>query len=463
MKTTSAVLTEGTPWKVLLKYTLPLLGSAVFQQIYTIADTVIAGKYAGESALAAVGASLSIVSILMAVALGANAGCAVLVARYFGANDKRKTLSAVISSAAGFFSLSVILLLVGLFTSGPILSLLGTPESVMPESVLYLNIYIAGLPSLIMYNLATGIYSALGDSRTPFFFLVGSSLANILLDYIFTATLGWGVAGVAWATFITQTAACLLTVAFLFFRLKKIYIQSKREDEENAVIGRKPAFSWALLGAIFVAALPVILQNSFVSFGNLFIQTIVNSYGETAMAGYTAGAKIVIFCCTCITTLGSGLTNYSSQNLGAGEVKRIRQGFFSGLAISSVIALILFAAAFLLSKPLVGLFLDEESSEATLLYGIAFIRTVSPFFIVVNLKVTADCVVRGCGGNAGFMVSTFADLLLRVAFAFILSPAIGLNGVFWGWCIGWSIGTVIALLFYFNIPVLKQLRRKKTA
>ncbi|PWM72802.1 MAG: MATE family efflux transporter [Bacillota bacterium] len=464
MSKTSTVLTSGTPWKVLLKYNLPLLGSAVFQQIYTIADTVIAGKFAGESALAAVGASLSIVSIFMAVALGANAGCAVMVARYFGANDKKKTLSAVLSSAIGFFALGIVLLIAGIFTSGPLLRLLGTPESVMEESVLYLNVYIAGFPSLIMYNLATGIYSALGDSKTPFFFLVGSSLGNILLDYIFTATLGWGVAGVAWATFVTQTAACLLTIVFLAFRLKKIHAEAKSEAaEQETDRPTNPAFSFALLGAIFLAALPVILQNSFISVGNLFIQRIVNSYGESALAGYTAGSKIIIFCCTCFNTLGTGLTNYSSQNLGAGEIKRIRQGFWCGMAISAIVALALFAAVFTFSETFVRLFLDDASSEATLRYGMNYIRIVSPFFVLVTVKISADCVVRGCGGNFGFMVSTFTDLLLRVAFSFILSPAVGLSSVFWGWDIGWSAGTVIALIFYCNIPALKRLRKNKAA
>lgn len=417
MKQGNANLSVGTPWKILLAYTLPLLGSAVFQQIYTIADTVIAGKFAGENALAAVGASMSIVNILMAVALGANAGCAVLAARYFGAKDTRRTLSCILSSFVGFFTLSVVLMGAGFLTSGPVLSALRTPDSVMKESVLYLNIYIAGLPSLILYNLATGIYSALGDSKTPFFFLVSSSLANILLDYIFTAVCKWGVSGVAWATFITQTAACILTLICLLFRLKKMHAAYKREEETAY---KKPSFSWGLLGAVCVAALPVVLQNGFVSLGNLFIQSIINGYGESAMAGFTE------------------------------------------LVISSAVSMVLFALVFLFSGTLVGLFL-EDGGSAALDYGKLFVKIVSPFFIVVNLKVAADCTVRGCGGNLGFMVSTFADLILRVAFAFILSPVLGMQGVFWSWPIGWGIGTVIALLFYFNIPILKKFRKQSSA
>ena len=453
MKKGNADLSVGTPWKILLAYTLPLLGSAIFQQIYTIADTVIAGKFAGESALAAVGASMSIVNILMAVALGANAGCAVLTARYFGAKDTKNTLSCILSSFIGFFTMSVVLMGIGFLTSEPILRALKTPESVMQESVLYLNIYIAGLPSLILYNLATGVYSALGDSRTPFFFLVSSSLANILLDYIFTAICKWGVSGVAWATFLTQSIACVLTLVFLFLRLKKTHSDYKREAKENTY--EKPAFSFRLLGAICIAALPVVLQNGFVSLGNLFIQSIINGYGESAMAGFTAAFKILIFCTTCFCTLGTGLTNYASQNLGAGEIKRIKTGFYSELVISSVVALLLTAAAILMRGTLVGLFLEENSTVA-MKFGKDFILIAAPFFIVVNLKIAADSTVRGCGGNAGFMISTFADLILRVAFAFILSPSFAMTGVFWSWPIGWVIGTIIALIFYFNIPIFKK-------
>ncbi len=458
MKKGNADLTVGTPWKILLAYTLPLLGSAVFQQIYTIADTVIAGKFAGESALAAVGASMSIVNILMAVALGANAGCAVLTARYFGAKDTKNTLSCILSSFIGFFTMSVLLMGAGFLSSSPILRALRTPESVMKESVLYLNIYIAGLPSLILYNLATGVYSALGDSKTPFFFLVSSSLANILLDYIFTAICGWGVSGVAWATFLTQNVACVLTLIFLFIRLKKTHAAYKRETESESYA--KPVFSFRLLGAICIAALPVVLQNGFVSLGNLFIQSIINGYGESAMAGFTAAFKILIFCTTCFCTLGTGLTNYASQNLGAGEIKRIKTGFLSELVISSVISLILTAVVILFSGTIVGLFLEENSSVA-LTYGKDFVTIAAPFFIAVNLKIAADSTVRGCGGNIGFMISTFADLILRVAFAYILSPSLQMTGVFWSWPIGWVIGTFIALIFYFNIPILKKFKKSR--
>ena len=209
-------LTVGKPWKVLLKYILPLFGSAVFQQLYTLADTIIAGRFAGQTALTAIGASNAIVNILMAVSLGANAGCAVLVSRYFGARQNGRTKTTIYTALISFAILSVLLATAGVATCRLILTALKTPQEALSESIDYLNIYYFGLPFLMLYNLGTGIFSALGDSRTPFIFLVFSSVANIVLDYFMVQDSG--VRGVAWATFIAQGVACVLTLIFVFLR-----------------------------------------------------------------------------------------------------------------------------------------------------------------------------------------------------------------------------------------------------
>lgn len=275
-------LTVGKPFKVLLVYILPLFGSAVFQQLYTLADTIIAGKFAGETALTAIGASNSIVNILMAVALGANAGCAVLVSRLFGAKNNAGVKTAVYTALISFSALSAILLGVGVGTCEPLLAALKTPEAALDESVTYLNIYYFGLPFLILYNLGTGIFSALGDSRTPFIFLVISSVSNIVLDLVMVRP--WGVAGVAWATFIAQGASCILTIVFILLRLKKLSVEEKPR-----------VFVPSVLKTLLILALPVVLQNSFVSVGNLVIQIrineLANAQGLGITDGFTCGRK----------------------------------------------------------------------------------------------------------------------------------------------------------------------------
>ncbi len=442
-------LTVGKPWKVLLKYILPLLGSALFQQLYTLADTVIAGKMSGsETALTAIGASASIVNILMAVALGANAGCAVLCARYFGAKDNAKVKSAVYTALIAFAALSAVLLGAGLASCRPLLAVMGTPAAALEESVTYLNIYYLGVPFLVLYNLGTGIFSALGDSRTPFLFLVASSVANVVLDYFMVQP--WGVAGVAWATFIAQGAACALTLVLVLRRV--VLLRSEEKPR---------AFSWGLLKLVLLLALPVMLQNSFISVGNLFVQVRINALaavqGVGITNGFTAGFRLIVFYTTCMSSCATGLTNYVSQNYGAHKLHRIRNGFRSGLVITSAIALLFTALTEGLAEPLVGIFMEEGASSAFAVEtGALFVRIVAPFYIIVNLKTDADAVVRGCGGNVGFMISTFSDLILRVAFVFVLTIPFGFAGVGWAWAAGWVLGTAVALAFYFTIPVFRK-------
>ncbi len=442
-------LTVGKPWKVLLKYMLPLLGSALFQQLYTLADTVIAGKFSGsETALTAIGASTSIVNILMAIALGANAGCAVLCARYFGAKDHAKVKSSVYTAMIAFSVLSAVLLGAGLASCRPLLSVLGTPAAALEESVTYLNIYYLGVPFLVLYNLGTGIFSALGDSRTPFLFLVASSVANVLLDYFMVQP--WGVAGVAWATFIAQGAACILTLVLVLRRIVRM-----------PAAERAQRFSLPLLKLVLLLALPVMLQNSFISVGNLFVQVRINEIaaeqGVGITNGFTAGFRLIVFYTTCMSSCAAGLTNYVSQNYGAHKLHRIRRGFGAALVINSGIALLFTALSEFLAEPLVGVFMEEGGGSAFAIEtGALFVRIVAPFYLIVNLKTDADSVVRGCGGNLGFMISTFSDLILRVAFVFLLTIPFGFAGVGWAWAAGWVLGTVVALAFYFTIPAFRK-------
>ncbi len=446
-------LTVGKPFKVLLIYILPLFGSAVFQQLYTLADTIIAGKFAGETALTAIGASNSIVNILMAVALGANAGCAVFVSRMFGAKNNAGVKTAVYTGLISFAALAVVLLVVGVISCEPLLAALKTPAAALEESVTYLNIYYYGLPFLILYNFGTGIFSALGDSRTPFIFLVISSVSNIVLDIVMVGP--WGVAGVAWATFIAQGAACILTLVFVFLRLKKLPV-----DEKPHI------FVPRVLKTLLILALPVMLQNSFVSVGNLIIQIRINELanvqGIGITDGFTAGVKLIVFCTTCFCTCANGLTNFVSQCYGAGKYERIKQGFKAALAISTVMTAVFVAICVIFARPLTELFMSAEGDTTLAVEsGAMYVTIVAPFFLIVNVKVVADDAVRGAGGNLGFTISTFTDLILRVALVFLLTGPLGFAGVGWAWAIGWTLGACVALTFYFNIPCLKALRKGK--
>ena len=417
-------LTEGTPEKVLWKFSIPMFISVIFQQLYNIADSVIAGKFAGEDALAAVGASYPITMIFMAIAVGSNIGCSVVISSLFGAKKYKEMKTAVSTTLLTAFLLSAVLTVLGLAGTRALMAMIQTPENIFDAGALYLGIYIGGFVFLFLYNVATGIFSALGDSKTPLYFLMASSIGNILLDYLFVAKYGWGVAGVAWATFIAQGIAGVLALLTMARRLSGLKTE-----------GKAPLFSWQMLRRISLIAVPSIFQQSFISIGNIFIQGLVNSFGSSVIAGYSAAIKLNTFAITSFTTLGNGISNFTAQNMGAGKKERVREGFRAGIRMAMLTVVPFFAAFFLAGETMIRLFMKEGSTVA-LETGILFLRVISPFYFVVATKLMADGVLRGAGFMKQFMAATFVDLILRVILAFCLAGRFGSLGIWMSWPIG---------------------------
>lgn len=429
-------LTVGKPEAVLWRFCLPLFGSIIFQQMYNIADSLVAGKCIGEEALAAVGNSYEITLVFIAFAFGCNIGCSVVVSRLYGAKKYADMKTAVYTTWIASALLCLCLMAIGVFGCNGMLKLIQTPEEIFADSELYLRIYVWGLPFLIFYNIATGIFSALGDSRTPFIFLAFSSTANILMDIWFVKGFEMGVAGVAWATFICQGVSSVLAVVYILRRLSTIQVSKKGS-----------LFSFVLLKQIARIAIPSILQQSFISVGNIIIQSVINSYGAGVIAGYSAGVKLNNMVITSFTTIGNGISNYTGQNLGAGKKDRVRDGFFAGVKMVWIICIPVILLYFLLPGQLVGFFMDSPSDTA-IKTGIQFLRILSPFYIVVSLKLTADGILRGASLMKQFMTATFTDLILRVVLAIILSGKSGSIGIWCAWPIGWTISTILSVWFY---------------
>lgn len=437
-------LTVGNPWTVIWRYCLPLFGSIVFQQLYNIADSLVAGKFIGESALAAVGNSYEITLIFIAFAFGSNMGCSVLVAQLFGAKRYGDMKTAVNTAFVSIAALLAVLMTFGLLFGGDLLRLINTPENVFADSKLYLDIYVLGLPFLFFYNISTGIFSALGDSKTPFVFLAASSLANIAADVFFVKGLKMGVAGVAWATFICQGISCVLAVIFVFRRLASL-----RTEEKSAL------FSGAALRKIAVVAVPSILQQSSISVGNIIIQGVVNSFGSGVMAGYSASVKLNNLVVTSLTTLGNGISSYAAQNIGAGKTDRVREGARAGLKLVWMICVPVVIIYWLGAGRLVSFFIDAPS-EAALDTGILFLRILSPFYFVIAAKLVLDGILRGASLMKQFMMGTCTDLVLRVVLALVLAAPFGICGVWSAWPVGWSAGLLAAVLFYKKGPWTKK-------
>ncbi|CCY41457.1 putative efflux protein MATE family [Firmicutes bacterium CAG:124] len=364
-------LTTGKPEKVLWQFCLPLFGSIIFQQLYNIADSFVAGKFISDNALAAVGNSYEITLIFIAFAFGCNIACSVLAALFFGAkqyNDLKTTVyTALISSCV----ICAVLMLVGTLCCDSLLRLIKTPEEVFADSKLYLDIYIYGLPFVFLYNVATGIFSALGDSKTPFIFLACSSTSNIAVDILFVTAFNMGVAGVAWATFLCQGISCVLALVVVFRRFAKIPTE-----------GKVKIFSWNHFGRFAVIAIPSILQQSFISVGNIIIQSVINSFGAAVMAGYSAAVKLNNMVITSLTTLGNGISNYTAQNLGASKYDRIKSGFRAGIKLVWALCVPLVALYVFAGQPLVHIFLDSPTGQA-MDTGVEFLGMIMQFYFFV--------------------------------------------------------------------------------
>lgn len=430
-------LTVGKPSTVLWRFCLPLFGSIIFQQLYNIADSWVAGKFISQNALAAVGNSYEITLIFIAFAFGCNMGCSVVVSQLFGAKEYGRMKTAVYTSMITSGVTCLCLMAVGLLGCDRLLGLINTPEEVFADSRLYLGIYIWGLPFVFFYNIATGIFSALGDSRTPFVFLAVSSMSNIGMDILFVEAFHMGVAGVAWATFLCQGISCVLAVVVVMQRLRKIPTE-----------GKVQIFSRKLLKRFIAIAVPTTLQQSFISIGNIIIQGVINGFGTDVMAGYSAAVKLNNLVITSFTTLGNGISNFAAQNIGAGKWERVKAGFSAGLKLVWPLCVPLTALYCLWGSGLMGFFLDEPT-ELAMDTGVMFLRVLAPFYFVVSTKLVADGILRGAGWMRQFMTATFTDLFLRVALAFVLSETIlGATGIWCAWPVGWSVAMVMSIAFY---------------
>ena len=442
-------LTVGSPSKVLWQFCLPMFGSILFQQLYNIADSLVAGKLIGENALAAVGNSYEITLIFLAFSFGCNIGGSVIVSRYFGAKDYNTMKTAISTALIGTVVLCGALMAVGLLGCRSLLVLIRTPAELMADSAEYLDIYTLGLPFLFLYNVATGIFTALGDSRTPFLFLAGSSTANIAVDVLFVATFDLGVAGVAWATFLCQGVSCVLSLWVVARRVCAVPSE-----------GERVWFSWKMLGQIAVVAIPSILQQSFVSVGNIIIQSVVNSFGASVIAGFAAATKLNNVLISSLTTLGSGISNYASQNLGAGKNERVKAGFGAGVRLLGSICLCFTALYLLAGRQLLMLFMNSPTGEA-INTGLTFLQTIAPFYLLLALKLTSDGLMRGCGMMDRFMATTLSDLFLRVVLAMLFSRWLGVNGIWLSWPVGWFVGTLLSMVFY-RTSIYRQAEEKTT-
>ncbi len=429
-------LIHQKPIKALFIFALPMIIGNLFQQFYNMADSVIVGRFVGESALAAVGASFSLTNVFISIAIGGGVGASVITSRYFGSRDYGRMKQSVYTSLLIFLLLSLILGGFGLSLSRQILQLLNTPAAILDMATEYLNIYFLGLPFLFIYNVLSSMFNALGRSRIPLYLLIFSSVFNVVLDIYMVNSLNMGVAGAAWATLIAQGISAVFS--FILF-LKELSTYPSKETD---------IFNFSELKGIAGIALPSILQQSTVSIGMMLVQSVVNSFGVEVLAGYSAASRVESICIVPMAAMGNAMSTFTAQNLGAGSSKRVQKGYMSAIRLVALFALIICFILEIFYPAIMALFLGAEGTVLALQTGTGYLRFLGWFFAGIGLKMITDGLLRGAGDMKMFTVANLANLGLRVLIAVLLAPRLGVAMVWYAVPIGWLANFAISYLEY---------------
>ncbi len=436
------MLTDS-PGRALFCFALPMILGNLFQQFYTTVDSVIVGRFVGEDALAAVGASYSLTTVFIMIAIGGGVGAGVITAQYLGAKCYEKMKTSVDTALISFLALSILLSLIGLFANRAILTMLNTPENILPDAMLYLQIYFVGLPFLFMYNILSAVFNALGNSKTPLYLLIFSSLLNIVLDLLTVNIFRMGVAGVAASTVLAQGLSAVISFCLLLRQLKA-YKLSKEKTEEK----EQKLYDVTMLGGMIKVALPSMLQQSIVSIGMLLVQSVVNGFGSSVLAGYTAGMRIESICIVPMIATGNAVSTFTAQNLGAGQIERIKRGYLAGVKIVAGFAVLIGMILTVFHQPIISAFLESNSDMTAFETGSSYLSFIAFFFVFIGLKATTDGVLRGSGDVVVFTLANLINLGIRVTFAFTMAGIMGVQAVWMAVPIGWATNFIISFIRY---------------
>lgn len=437
-------MTEGVIWKELLLFSIPLLLGNLFQQMYNAVDSVVVGQYLGAQALASVGSSAPVINLLVSFFMGLSVGAGVIISRYFGARNKESLEDAVHTSMALTFIAGLIMTVIGVLLSPYVLQWIGTPSDVMDNSVLYLRIYFMGILSVMIYNMGSGILRAVGDSKNPLYFLIVSSVTNVILDLLFVVVFRLGIAGVAWATLISQTISAVLIIVLMI-----------RTKEDYKLIPKKIKCHKAMLVEIVRIGLPSGLQNAVVSFSNVIVQSNINSFGSLAMAGCGAYTKIDGFAILPVMSFSMALTTFTGQNIGAKKYDRVKKGAKTGILMSCITIVSITGLLLLLGPQVLAIFSDDPT---VINYGLYMMKVLAPGYIFLAISHAFNGIIRGAGITTVPMIVMITCWCgLRMAWILTTVPIFhDIGVVFLGWPITWIASTIWLFLYYRKGNWLKK-------
>lgn len=445
MTKTVEPMTSGSISKRMIFFALPLLLGNLFQQLYNTVDSLIVGNFLGSSALAAVSSSGSLIFMLIGFLSGISSGAGVVVSRYFGAEDKQGVQRAVHTTVAFGLVAGILMTLVGVLMSPQILRWMGTPESVMPESIIYLQIYFSGSLGFVMYNIFVGILQAIGDSRHPLYYLMISSVINLVLDILFIEVFHTGVGGAAIATVISQVFSAILC-----------FIQLLRTNDSYQLKITKIRFDSEMLGQIIRIGLPSGVQNSIIAFANVVVQSYINAFGEMAMAGYGAYSKIEGFAFLPINSFTLAMTTFVGQNLGAGQAERTRRGARFGILATMILAEIIGVVVFLLAPQLIAAF---DSTPEVIRFGVEKARTAALFYFLLAYSHSVASILRGAGKAVVPMIIMMTFwCAIRVVFLAVSIPLThAIQMVYVVYPLTWALSSIVFFLYYKRADWMKQI------
>lgn len=428
-------MTEGNIWKLLIIFSIPLILGNLLQQMYNTADSIIVGNFVGSNGLAAVGSGTALINLIIAFSQGSAVGAGVIVSQNLGARDKQKTKLAVHTAMCIAIILGVILSAIGVIFSRDLLVWMKTPKSVLKDSVLYLQIYCGGLIFNVIYNMATGILNAAGNSKRPLIYLAIASVTNIILDLVFIKALKWGVKGAAIATDISQALSCVLAVGYLL-----------RVNSDYKLIVKELKIHGNTAKQIIRVGLPTAIQNMVISFSNVLVQSSVNSYGPTAMAGYAAYLKIDGFNILPVLSISMAVTTFTGQNVGAKKPDRVKKGMWNALIMGVGYTVIIGVVILLTSHTVLGLFTKDNE---VITYGQLAMKYFCPFYFLLGILNILAGTVRGAGkGVPPMLILLFSMCIFRILWIKIALPFYStIDGVFILYPISWFVGMVLMIIY----------------
>ena len=429
------LMTSGVIWKELLLFSIPLLLGNLFQLLYNTVDSIVVGNFVGHQALAAVGASTPLINMLIGFFMGVAAGAGVLVSRFFGARKLKELHIAVHTFVAFTFLFGVLMMVAGITLTPLFLQWMGTPADIMDMAVLYLRIYFLGIIPTMLYNSGAGILQAVGDSRRPLCFLTIASVLNIILDLVFVIQLNMGVAGVAWATLIAQTVSCILVAVTLL-----------RSKESYQIIPKKIRIDKPMLMQIVRLGIPSGLQQMIVSFSNVLVMSYVNRFGSAAIAGFSSANKFDNFLGLPVNSFMLAITTFVGQNMGAKQIERVKKGINTCMFMGIGIVIAIGIPAYLFSDLCIRMFSQEAD---VIYYGSWMMRTLVPFYSILNIAQVLTGAVRGTGNTTvPMLINVFYYCIIRqvflaVAMMFVNSIVV----VFWSYPLTWTLSAVTLFIY----------------